>query len=161
MRYAAIYLTAEANENAIMRKYDLTINNNDYEVIVKKVTDNEALVEVNGQEHTVSIKQIQRLVLPETVPKPPPKLAPGPKAAPAASLAAGISGDGVIAPMPGQIKAILVREGDKVTTGQKLLIMEAMKLENKLPATRDGVVKHILVRDGDIVSQGQELIIIG
>ena len=71
------------------------------------------------------------------------------------------SGDGVIAPMPGQIKSIFVREGDKVTSGQKLLIMEAMKLENKLPATRDGVVKKILVRDGDIVSQGQELIIIG
>ena len=53
-----------------MRKYDLTINNKSYEVIVKKVTDDEALVEVNGQEHTVSINQIQRLVLPESVPKP-------------------------------------------------------------------------------------------
>jgi len=144
-----------------MRKYELTINNNDYEVIVKKVTDNEALVEVNGQEHAVSIRQIQRLVLPESVPKPAPKKIPGPKAGPAAAPAATFGGDGVIAPMPGQIKAILVREGDKVTTGQKLLIMEAMKLENKLPATRDGVVRHILVRDGDIVSQGQELIIIG
>ena len=49
-----------------------TINSNDYEVIVKKVTDTEALVEVNGQKHTVSINQIQRLVLPETVPKPSP-----------------------------------------------------------------------------------------
>jgi biotin carboxyl carrier protein len=39
--------------------------------------------------------------------------------------------------------------------------MEAMKLENKLPASQDGIVKQILVRDGDIVSQGQELIIIG
>jgi pyruvate carboxylase subunit B len=39
--------------------------------------------------------------------------------------------------------------------------MEAMKLENKIPAIRDGVVKHILVRDGDVVSQGQELIVIG
>jgi biotin carboxyl carrier protein len=143
-----------------MRKYDLTINKNSYEVIVKKVTDNEALVEVNGQEHTVSINQIQRLVLPESVPKPPPKQVPGPKMGPAAAPAGMASGDGVIAPMPGQIKAILVREGDKVTTGQKLLIMEAMKLENKLPATRDGIVKQILVRDGDIVSQGQELIII-
>jgi len=38
--------------------------------------------------------------------------------------------------------------------------MEAMKLENKLPATRDGFIKKILVRDGDIVSQGQELVII-
>jgi pyruvate carboxylase subunit B len=62
--------------------------------------------------------------------------------------------------MPGQIKAILVREGDKVKAGQKILVMEAMKLENKLPAPRDGVVKHILVRDGDIVSQGQELVTI-
>jgi len=143
-----------------MRKYDLTINNNNYEVIVKKVTDNEALVEVNGQEHTVSINQIQRLILPESAPKPPSKLAAGPKIAPAVAPLTTVSVNGVIAPMPGQIKAILVREGDKVTTGQKLLIMEAMKLENKLPATRDGVVRQILVRDGDIVSQGQELIII-
>ncbi len=143
-----------------MRKYDLSINKNSYEVIVKKVTDNEALVEVNGQEHTVSINQIQRLVLPESVPKSSPKQVPGPKMGPVPASAATVSGDGVIAPMPGQIKAILVREGDKVTTGQKLLIMEAMKLENKLPASRDGIVKQILVRDGDIVSQGQELIII-
>ena len=143
-----------------MRKYDLTINNNSYEVIVKKVADNEALVEVNGQEYNVSINQIQRLVLPESVPKPLPKKAAGPKPVQAAKSSSSVAGDGVIAPMPGQIKAILVREGDKVKTGQKLLIMEAMKLENKLPATRDGIVKHILVRDGDIVSQGQELIII-
>ncbi len=143
-----------------MRKYDLSINKKSYEIIVKKVTDNEALVEVNGQEHTVSINQIQRLVLPESVPKSSPKQVPGPKMGPVPASAATVSGDGVIAPMPGQIKAILVREGDKVTTGQKLLIMEAMKLENKLPASRDGIVKQILVRDGDIVSQGQELIII-
>ena len=56
-----------------MRKYDLTINKNNYEVIVKKVTDNKAIVEVNGQEHTVAINQIERLILPETVPKPTPK----------------------------------------------------------------------------------------
>jgi biotin carboxyl carrier protein len=143
-----------------MRKYDLTINNNKYEVIVKKVTEKEALVEVNGQEHTVSINQIESLVLPETIPQPATKQAPSPTQRAEAAQVAAPAGDGVIAPMPGQIKAILVREGDKVKVGQKLLIMEAMKLENKLPATRDGVVKHILVRDGDIVSQGQELIVI-
>jgi len=142
-----------------MRKYDLTINKNNYEVIVKKVTDNKAIVEVNGQEHTVAINQIERLILPEAVPKPTPKQATGHKSVPAASTIL-VSGGSVIAPMPGQIKAIFVREGDKVKAGQKLLIMEAMKLENKLPASQDGIVKHILVRDGDIVSQGQELIII-
>jgi len=144
-----------------MRKYNLTLNRNSYEVIVKKVTDNEALVEVNGQEHTVAINQIQRLVLPTSVPGPSSTEAPGPKSAPAIAPSPAISKDNVTAPMPGQIKAILVREGDKVTEGQKLLIMEAMKLENKLPAPRAGIVKHVLVRDGDIVSQGQELIVIG
>ncbi len=142
-----------------MRKYDLTVNSNKYEVIVKKVTDTEALVEVNGQEHTVSINQIESLILPESIPQPSPKPASGTirtSSAPASTKSA----EGVIAPMPGQIKAILVREGDRVKAGQKILIMEAMKLENKLPATCDGTVKHILVRDGDIVSQGQELIII-
>ena len=144
-----------------MRKYDLSINSNDYEVIVKKVTDRDVLAEVNGQEHTVSINQIQRLVLPESVPTPPSKQVPGPSASSTPTPTSMSSPNSVIAPMPGQIKSIFVREGDKVTTGQKLLIMEAMKLENKLPATRDGVIKKILVRDGDIVSQGQELIIIG
>ena len=144
-----------------MRKYDLSINRNRYEVIVKKIQDNEALVEVNGQEHIVAINQIQRLVLPESVPKPPSREVATAKAAPAAVPSTPVSADNVIAPMPGQIKAILVREGDKVTEGQKLLIMEAMKLENKLPAPRAGTVKHVLVRDGDIVSQGQELIVIG
>ena len=145
-----------------MRKYDLTINSNNYEVIVKKVTDTEVVAEVNGQDHTVSIKKIQRLVLPESVPKSTPKQVSGPSASLSARATPSMPSLGsVIAPMPGQIKSIFVREGDKVTLGQKLLIMEAMKLENKLPATRDGVVKQILVRDGDVVSQGQELIIIG
>ena len=143
-----------------MRKYDLTINNNTYEVIVKKVTETEALVEVNGQEHSVSINQIESLILPESIPQPPPKHVADSRQTPAAAPSAISSDAGVIAPMPGQIKSIFVREGDKVKAGQKLLIMEAMKLENKLPATRDGVVKKILVRDGDVVSQGQKLIII-
>lgn len=143
-----------------MRKYDLTINNNKYEVVVKKVTENEALVEVNGREHTVSINQIESLILPETIPKVTPEQKPGIKLPPSSPTLSPASADGITAPMPGQIKAILVREGDMVKAGQKLLIMEAMKLENKLPAPRDGKVKQILVRDGDIVSQGQELIII-
>ena len=143
-----------------MRKYDLTINSNSYEVIVKKVTETEALVEVNGQEHSVSINQIESLILPESIPQPPPKHVADSRQTPSAAPSAISSDVGVIAPMPGQIKSIFVREGDKVKAGQKLLIMEAMKLENKLPATRDGVVKKILVRDGDVVSQGQELILI-
>ena len=144
-----------------MRKYDLTINENNYSVTVKEVTDTKAWVEVNGEEHVVKINDIQSLVLPETVPTKPLESTPAPVAQPAAAAAPSPQAGSVTAPMPGQIKAILVREGDKVTVGQKLLVMEAMKLENKLPATKDGIVKSVLVRDGDIVSQGQELLVIG
>ena len=142
-----------------MRKYELKINDRDYEVVIKKVTPADAHVEVNGQEHVVSIQAIKNLGLPaQPMPTPP---TPTPTSfTPASSPAAAVSRGGIIAPMPGQIKSILVREGDRVTTGQKLLIMEAMKLENKIAAKANGIVQKILVRDGDTVNQGQELVII-
>jgi len=104
-----------------MRKYDLTINNSSYEVIIKKVTETEALVEVNGQEHSVSINQIESLILPESVPKQTPKQVTDPGYTPSVTPSAISSAGSVIAPMPGQIKSIFVREGDKVKAGQKLL----------------------------------------
>ena len=143
-----------------MRKYNLTVNDNNYEVVVKEVTDKIARMEVNGVEHTVAINEIQSLVLPVTIPKAVASAQPSKLAALHGVPGAVVRPGGVIAPMPGQIKAILVREGDRVLSGQKLLIMEAMKLENKIPANRDGIVKQIMVRDGDIVSQGQELVVI-
>ncbi len=142
-----------------MRKYKLTINDTKYEVSVKEVTDQIARVEVNGEEHTVSIDEIKSLELPESIPRAEKPVTARPAAMAAALPQTPFSG-GVVAPMPGQIKAIFVREGDNVKIGQKLLNMEAMKLENKIAANRDGVIKKILVRDGDIVSQGQELVVI-
>ena len=143
-----------------MRKYKLNINDNSYEVVVKKVSDQEATVEVNGENHVVSIEQIQSLVLPETVPKPSVSAVSSPVAGKTSPVASTVEEGAVVAPMPGQIKAILVREGDRVAVGQKILVMEAMKLENKLPANKNGIVKKIMVRDGDIVSQGHTLAII-
>ena len=141
-----------------MRKYDLQINDRDYEVIIKKVTPTDAYVEVNGQEHVILIKSIENLGLPVmNRPATPPASPSTPSyTTPVKATAKG----GIIAPMPGQIKSIFVREGDRVTAGQKLLIMEAMKLENKIAAKSNGFVKKILVRDGDTVNQGQELVII-
>lgn len=142
-----------------MRKYDLTINEKSYEVTVKSIDEGNATVEVNGQQYSVVINDVQSLVLPENIQTPGRKPA-AIRQQNGAPPPVGPSSGGVIAPMPGQIKAILVREGDRVHAGQKLVVMEAMKLENKIPSDRDGVVKHILVRDGDIVSQGQELVVI-
>jgi pyruvate carboxylase subunit B len=67
----------------------------------------------------------------------------------------------VTAPMPGKVLRVLVREGDRVSVGQGLLILEAMKMENEIPSPKDGVVKRILIKEGDTVDTGQPLIEIG
>lgn len=62
------------------------------------------------------------------------------------------------APMPGLILEVNVQEGDQVTEGQYLLVLEAMKMENTLTAPRDGVVKSISVQKGDTVDKNELLI---
>jgi biotin carboxyl carrier protein len=62
------------------------------------------------------------------------------------------------APMPGQVRAVNVREGDAVTKGQTLLVLEAMKMEIRIHAPQDGIVKKLLVRQGETVEREQVLI---
>jgi 3-methylcrotonyl-CoA carboxylase alpha subunit len=62
------------------------------------------------------------------------------------------------APMPGKVVSILVKAGDKVTQGQPLAVMEAMKMEHTLSAPRDGEVAELLYAPGDPVSEGAELL---
>ncbi len=63
----------------------------------------------------------------------------------------------VVAPMPGQVRGVLVNEGDVVTEGQPLVILEAMKMELKVSAPQDGVVSKILVTQGQSVEREQIL----
>ena len=62
------------------------------------------------------------------------------------------------APMPGQVRAVNVSEGDAVTKGQTLLVLEAMKMEIRVQAPRDGVVKKLFVQQGQTVEREQILI---
>lgn len=62
------------------------------------------------------------------------------------------------AQMPGQVMALLVKEGESVSQGQALLILEAMKMETRIIAPMAGIVRRILVQQGEIVSQGQMLV---
>jgi biotin carboxyl carrier protein len=63
-----------------------------------------------------------------------------------------------VAPMPALVRQILVKKGDKVTAGQVLAVIEAMKLQLNLCAGGDAVVDKILVKVGDMVSEGAELV---
>jgi biotin carboxyl carrier protein len=62
------------------------------------------------------------------------------------------------APMPGQVLKVLVEVGQHVKSGDGLVILEAMKMEQTLRATADGVVESILVRQGDVVAPGDRLV---
>lgn len=64
----------------------------------------------------------------------------------------------VVAPMPGIILNVLVKEGDQVNAGDAILVLEAMKMENEIHAPRAGTVKKIHVKEGSEVRAGSELI---
>lgn len=66
--------------------------------------------------------------------------------------------DELTAPMPGQVRAVNVTEGESVTKGQTLLVLEAMKMEIRVSAPRDGVVGKLLVQQGQTVEREQVLI---
>ena len=80
----------------------------------------------------------------------------------ARGTAVAVTGEATISsPMPGIIIAVSVKEGDAVTKGQKVVILESMKMENELTAPRDGVVMRVAVKAGASVEKGQVLLVIG
>ncbi len=68
--------------------------------------------------------------------------------------------DGAFVPMPGKIVKVLVSEGQEVTTGQTLVIMEAMKMEHSIGAPHDGVVAEVRVAEGQQVSEGHVVVVV-
>ena len=74
---------------------------------------------------------------------------------------AQIEGGRLTAPMPGKVVSFAVKAGDKVSKGQALAVMEAMKMEHTIAAPVDGVVEELLYAPGDQVAEGAELLKLG
>ena len=83
-----------------------------------------------------------------------------PRAAARSASAGGVGGGTVAAPMQGTIVKVLVAVGDTVETGQALLVLEAMKMENHINAEMSGTVRELRVATGDTVGTGDVLVII-
>ena len=66
----------------------------------------------------------------------------------------------IVAPMPGKVVQVLVKPGDQVESGDGLLILEAMKMENRLVAEAVATVAEVRVSEGDMVEGGQVLIVL-
>ena len=144
-----------------MKEYKLKINNNSYNVVIKDVTDDAVLAEVNGKKHIVHIDTIENLsAVVEPIATSATPVTPSASAAPAQTSPPPAGAGAIITPIPGQIVSITVSLGEQVRNGQKLLVLEAMKLENSITATMDGTVSEILIAEGDVVNQGQPLIVL-
>jgi len=77
------------------------------------------------------------------------------------SARSGVEGrSNITAPMPGKVVRLLVAEGDTVTAGQGLLVVEAMKMQNEMKAPKAGRVVTIAVREGATVAAGETLAVI-
>jgi len=99
---------------------------------------------------------------PQPAPDAPPPSAPkASKPATAQPVAASADGTPLTAPMPGMIVNYLKNVGDKVEKGDPVVILEAMKMENSLPAPVSGTIKAINYKSGDSVAKNNVLCVIG
>lgn len=136
-----------------MKNYKFTIRGNTYEVEIGKIENNIAHIEVNGTPYEVEIHQeIKQTKTPTLVRKVIKE-----KAEDIEKKDRGASFP-IKAPLPGIIKEIYIKEGDIIKKEQKIMMMEAMKMENKILSDRDGVVEVINVKTGDSVLEGDKLI---
>lgn len=146
-----------------MKEYKLKINGNDYNVVINDVQESVASIEVNGSNYKVEfekpIVKPTAIKVVKTATAAPAVSAAAPK--PAAAPAPTAGGTTVSSPLPGVILEVCVKEGDTVKNGQKIMVLEAMKMENVVEATADGVIKSIKINKGDSVMEGTPLAIIG
>ena len=142
-----------------MKKFKFTISGKQYEVEVQSFENDKAQVVVNGTQYEVDVEREKEEAKPVVAPRP--KAAPAPAATPSAAPAGDANGVKAVAPLPGTIMQIFVNVGDQVKRGDKILMYEAMKMENNFLAEADGVIKDIKVKVGDNVLQGAVLAIIG
>jgi biotin carboxyl carrier protein len=114
-------------------------------------------ITVNGVAYSVSVEETSAGAAPVAAPVAAAPKAAAPVAKPAAPAAAQ-GATAVKAPMPGNILDVKVKKGDSVKSGDILVILEAMKMENEIVAPADGTVAAINVNKGDTVNSGDVLV---
>jgi acetyl-CoA/propionyl-CoA carboxylase biotin carboxyl carrier protein len=117
-------------------------------------------VEVNGRKFAVSVWMPESQVALAAGPAAGGRVA-GPRPRRSSSAAGAAAGSGeVTVPMQGTIVKVMVEEGQAVTVGQTVCVLEAMKMENNIAADRDGTVKDIKVEAGQSVGSGDVVVVI-
>ena len=121
------------------RKYRITVNGRQYDVTVEEMTE--------GSSYVLPQPGDMRVPPPQST---PPAAAPEPRAA--------LEPNELPSPLAGVVDAIEVAEGDQVSKGQTLLVIDAMKMKTSIVASRSGTIGTVLVKVGDGVDGGQALL---
>ena len=144
-----------------MKEYKFKIGGKEFNVVVNSINGNKADVTVNGVNYDVDMENAAPAAAPVQAPAaqaaPAPAAAPAPTAAPAASG----SGKAIVSPLPGVIISVEVKEGAAVKKGQRVAVIEAMKVENDILSDVDGTVTAIHVSKGDTVAEDAKIVTIG
>ena len=130
-------------------KYKVTLNNRTYEVEVEA-----------GEAMHIDEYEAYAPAAPAPVVAAAPVAAAAPAAPAAPAGAALAAGEVVKSPMPGNILKINVSQGQQVAEGDVLLVLEAMKMENEVVATKSGTVAQIVTAKGAVVETGAPLVVI-
>jgi glutaconyl-CoA/methylmalonyl-CoA decarboxylase subunit gamma len=146
-----------------MKKYKFTIHGNQYDVHIMNVEENIIELEVNGSSYQVEVdKTIQPVKTPRLVRQ---RLVPSTDSTPSVGTGSKAPSSGskgtIKSPLPGAVITIMVKVGDQVKIGQKLMILEAMKMENNIDSDKEGTISAIHVTPGQSVMEGDVLIEIG
>lgn len=131
------------------RKFIITVNNEEYEVLVEEVIEGKKLDEapIKSFNNNAPI-QIEEAAQKTTASAPQKRSNNNSK------------GHSIVAPLPGVVLNILVKPGEKVTPGQTVLILEAMKMENEINSPVAGTVASILVNTNQNINTNDLLIIV-
>lgn len=147
-----------------MKEYKFKINGKEYQVAIGEADGKMLSVNVNGADYQVELENAPvaaPVVAAGNAPASANNRADAPAgASPAASAPAG-AGLTIKSPLPGIIISVDVKEGQAVKRGQKLAVIEAMKMENDILSEADGTVTAIHARKGDSVLEGADIVTIG
>ena len=120
-----------------MKKYMVKVNGINYEVEIQEITSNASAPVVQQNITTAPVIEAPKATVQNN---------------------SVVDGDAVKAPLPGNILSISVSAGQSVKSGDILMILEAMKMENEILAQRDGVVASVVVSQGATVGTGDVLV---